>query len=477
MKARGVLTAAIVVAALCGCYGRSPEPGSVSGQGDYSMRARPSSIDASGPYRQGIAALEAGQHDRAGRALQALLEAAPDDAGAHFLAGLAAAVDGDTKGALRHFRKAAALDGSMVAAHQRAGIALARLGKAEEAQEVLDQLRAREETCARICADASDLRAATAAVATALGKPPDVAARGDTASPPLNAARWLARGTPITVLTREPDSCVTVPKNEEAARAIAIGRSAFRTPALLGGVAARLGLSCAICHRNARTNPAFSFPGVSGRPGTADVTTAILSSHRNDGIFNPRPIPDLAAPEDKRLISREPATRGLEKFINGAIIEEFDGPPPTVRVLQGLNAYVRAISPRACGRERKVSLATHLYDATVAMDSAAYAWDQGDPGTARLMVASAQTALALIDERYAPHALAGNRRAIRNAGLELEAIQSAIGNLRPDIPVRLAAWRVDMAEWSAALKRNEARSLYNPAVLSDAASDGKARYR
>jgi hypothetical protein len=474
VKARGILVAAIAVAALCGCYGRSSEPGSVSGYGGYAARAGSLSEDPSKHYQRGIAELEAGKYDRARRAFDALLEAEPNDAGAHFLAGLARLGDGNAKGALRYFRKAATLNPAMVVAHQRTGVALARLGEAEEAQEVLDQLRTREASCARTCADAADLRTATAAIAAALGKPTDGSARLAPASPPLNAARWLARGNPITVFTREPDSCLAPPKDEEEARAVAIGRSAFRTPALLGGVASRVGLSCAICHTNGRTNPVFSFPGVSGAPGTADVTSEMLSSHRGDGTFNPKPIPDLAAPADKRLVSREPATRVLEKFIYGVIIEEFDGPRPTVRVLQGLNAYVRAISPRACGRERKVSLATHLADATIAIDSAAYAWGEGDPDTARLMVASARTALDLIDERYSPHALAANRHAVRNADLELEAIQNAIDDRRSDIPVRLAAWRVDMTQWSVALKRNETRSLYNPAILTKAVSRNNA---
>ncbi|MGF7473737.1 hypothetical protein WFJ45_23635, partial [Salmonella enterica subsp. enterica serovar Minnesota] len=70
-----------------------------------------------------------------------------------------------------------------------------------------------------------------------------------------------------------------------------IGRAAFNSPLLLGGQAARAGLSCASCHRNGRGNPDFHFPGISGAPGTADVTASLLSSHRGDGQFNPKPIP------------------------------------------------------------------------------------------------------------------------------------------------------------------------------------------
>ena len=45
----------------------------------------------------------------------------------------------------------------------------------------------------------------------------------------------------------------------------------FRTPELLGGQAARVGLSCDACHINGRNNPTFYIDGVSGLPGTVDV--------------------------------------------------------------------------------------------------------------------------------------------------------------------------------------------------------------
>ena len=120
------------------------------------------------------------------------------------------------------------------------------------------------------------------------------------ADPPIRAERWLAPAARLTALTREPAECLARPGSVSAAKSIAIGRTAFRAPLLLGGQAARAGLSCSSCHRNGRGNPDFLFPGISGAPGTADVTASLLSSHRGDGIFNPRPIPDLAGPVTTR---------------------------------------------------------------------------------------------------------------------------------------------------------------------------------
>ena len=286
------------------------------------------------------------------------------------------------------------------------------------------------------------------------------------AAPPLRDARWLAPGVPIATLARQPSSCLVMPRDEKAARAVTIGRVAFRTPLLLGGQAARVGLSCASCHRNGRGNPNFFFPGLSGAPGTADVTTSLLSSHRGDGIANPKPIPDLAAPERKRIITRDPKGRELENFIHGVIVEEFDGREPPPLVLHGLSAYVRAISPRSCGYGEKLSLGAHLGDADAALGAAAYAWSRGDRATARLMVAGARTALGLIDERYAPPALGISRRAIRDADIGLAAIQRGIDNGASNLPIRIAAWRIEMGSRSKALARDAALSLYNPKILA-----------
>jgi mono/diheme cytochrome c family protein len=283
--------------------------------------------------------------------------------------------------------------------------------------------------------------------------------------PPLRAARWLAPGTSIVALASAPASCLIRPRDADAAEAVAIGRAAFHTPLLLGGQAARVGLSCASCHRNGRDNPHFLFPGLSGAPGTADVTTSLLSSHRGDGIANPKPIPDLAAPERRRIISRDPESRALENFIHGAIVEEFDGAEPPPRVLAGLATYVRAISPNGCERSAKdsVSLTAQLTDANEAVKAAASSWRKGDLATARLMLASARSSLGLIDERYA--AIAEGRNSIRQADRELAMIQLTLDAGAPDIETRIASWRTAMTARAKLLQRDERRSLFNPAVL------------
>jgi hypothetical protein len=167
--------------------------------------------------------------------------------------------------------------------------------------------------------------------------------------------RWLAPGAdPVAALGWQPSECLPAMRggSPEAAQAVYVGRVAFRSPLLLGGQAARAGISCETCHRNGRDNPGFLFPGASGAPGTADVTSSLFSSHRGNGVDDPRPIPDLGGPRAALKVDHDPASRALETFIRGLITEEFDGRPPTAAVLTGLAAYVRALDPAACAALR-----------------------------------------------------------------------------------------------------------------------------
>lgn len=289
---------------------------------------------------------------------------------------------------------------------------------------------------------------------------------------PLRAARWLPQERQARALTYEPTECLSPPADALSARRLAIGRAAFRTPLLLGGQAARAGLSCNSCHRNGRGNPDFQFRAFSGAPGTADVTSSLMSSHRGDGRHNPTPIPDLSGPAQLLKVSRQPADRALETFIRGLIVEEFDGPEPTRLTLDSVAHYVRLLSPSACppGSEQATRLANYLSDARAAVQAARFALDTKDLATARLMIASARSALGMIDERYAAPALIRDRQLLREADRELTAIQNAIDLRKPDVSSRIAAWLAKVPRWSEPLVRDESLSLFNPEQV--AASSG-----
>ena len=303
-----------------------------------------------------------------------------------------------------------------------------------------------------------------------------IAAAGALAARPAPAPRagqWTTPDALVAVLSAEPGPCLTMPADPQRARSIAIGASAFRAPLLLGGQAARSGLSCNSCHRGGHDNPAFAYPGLSGAPGTADVTASLFSSHRGDGVFNPRPIPNLSGDKLALRIDQSGAPDALEPFIRGLITEEFDGPVPPPAVLTGLADYVRAMSPAACTAPVPIDLAGALRHIDTALDNARVLAVAGDGAAARLMVSAARSELGLIDERYALPGLASQAAPLRRAAAALGEIERRLTADPAGAVAALERWQQGAAAWQAPLRRNEARSLYNPAVLARTLAPGQ----
>jgi len=298
-----------------------------------------------------------------------------------------------------------------------------------------------------------------------------LAAAAPPAAPPLRAMRWLAPGAdPAAALTRRPTECLGKAPDPDSAYLVELGRAAFRTPLLLGGQAARAGIDCEICHRGARTNPDFDFPGVSGAPGTADVTTSVLSSHRGDGIDNPKPIPDLAGPKAALKINQDPSSGALEGFIHGVVTQEFDGDAPPPAVLKGLAAYVRSLSPAACptAASEPITAAGALADVRRTLQAALAAVDHGDRASAALMVASARSQLGDIDERYAGPALVTERTTIERAAADLGAAQSDARRGAPAAGTDVTVWLSMESAWSRPVIAAASDSLYDSRRLAEA---------
>jgi hypothetical protein len=296
---------------------------------------------------------------------------------------------------------------------------------------------------------------------------------GAAAPIPIRAANWLSPGPSMArALGEKPSECLAAAATPSDAYEIEIGRAAFRTPLILGGQASRAGLACENCHRGGRNNPYFLFPGVSGAPGTADVTTSLFSSHRGDGIDNPKPIPDLSGPRALLKVSRDPKSKDLKTFIHGLVTQEFDGAEPPPAVLDGLVAYVRALRPDACKANpvQAIRAETLMDDAIRATNAAGAALAHKDVPTALLMMSSARTQIGLIYERYDAPALAGERTALHAADLDLAAIQEGLRGGRPDIAVRLTAWFVQARALTNKLVQDEGKSLFDPARLAAAVS-------
>jgi hypothetical protein len=289
---------------------------------------------------------------------------------------------------------------------------------------------------------------------------------------PIRSARWIAPGIDkAKQLSEKPSECLAKPRMPDLAYQVEVGRAAFNTPLLLGGQASRAGLQCESCHRGGRTNPAFFFPNVSGRPGTADVTTSVFSSHRGDGIDNPTPIPDLSGPRNLLKVSRDPKKPDLRNFIHGLVTQEFDGAESPPAVLDGLVAYVRSLGPQACPPNPTTAIRAQsvMDDAIRAMHAGQAAIARNDAATAVLMVASARSQLGLIYERYQSPALSAERAALREADLDLASIQNSLRARDATAAMRLALWPGEAAILTKKLQAGEDKSLFDPAKLAMAA--------
>ena len=266
---------------------------------------------------------------------------------------------------------------------------------------------------------------------------------------PLREAGWIAPDRRATALVAAPAECVSAAEQRDPA--VRIGYVLFRDPLLLGGQAARAGLSCASCHRNGRSNPDFLFPGVSSGPGTADVTNALFGVRRGDGMFNPVPIPDLAAPGK---VSRS-VPGALEGFIRGLIVEEFDGPEPDPEALAGLSAYVRAVRAGPCRSAATVPvrLSDEVRTYALALDAAKRAQAQGSFPLAAQLAGAARAALGRIAERYG-----------ENEQAQLAALSRILAEYQQALRQRSGAVRAptsrETASLFARLAAREPHSLY-----------------
>ena len=290
-----------------------------------------------------------------------------------------------------------------------------------------------------------------------------IAATDQGSTLPQNA-RWIAAEAQFEELSSEPETCEQ-PVKEADRLSYTIGSVAFRTPLLLGGQAARSGLSCVSCHANGRSTKGFHFPGLSGGRGTADVTSSIMSKMRGDGVLNPKPIPDLAVKLSQH--SSNPNISVLRQFIRAQIIEEFDGPPPTPAILNGLVTFVRAQGGRQCSKTARqpITLDSHLDTFRIAIDTGQVLANKGDTQSAWLMIAGARSTLGEIHSRFAGPELAGHRMDILVIDNMLQGMQIVLR--KGQIP-DLAGMSSDLRNLSSRLKQDIDYSLYNSKRLASA---------
>lgn len=286
----------------------------------------------------------------------------------------------------------------------------------------------------------------------------------------LTQLRWLAPGAdPVAQVTRAPTECLRPARDKAEAYRIEVGRVAFRTPELLGGQAARVGLSCDACHINGRNNPTFYIDGVSGLPGTVDVTTDVFSKVRGDGIHNPRPIPSLVGTAFNTAYGHDGTVTSLSEFVHGVTVDEFQGNPPDPELFEALVTYVSALDPVGCPAESEqaITLKTTMSDIDRGAAALDASLDHGDRHVGHMLVLGLRTMLGRLDERYAK---AGLDKASARIVAASRALEKLWADGRGDLTTRhkpLAAWRRDVDRLAAQdLTPLESKSLFNPAVVA-----------
>jgi len=163
------------------------------------------------------------------------------------------------------------------------------------------------------------------------------------------AKHWFQDSSAFTQrANRAFSECTATPNDTQTL----LGRLAFNSPRLLGGQAARMGLSCASCHPSGRANPDFFIQQISSTPGTSDITHSFFSSAGGDSQFNPRPIPDLAQATGLRFPDRH--VKSFTSFLHKLIEVEFDGRPAPAQVFQALLHYLQKTSHRHCSSADQV---------------------------------------------------------------------------------------------------------------------------
>jgi len=180
-------------------------------------------------------------------------------------------------------------------------------------------------------------------VETKEAQAPVAAASRVAASPDI--LQWVTPDADlVAILSKEPAECKTADAGAEAQ--FLLGRLAFRSPFLLGGQAARNGLTCQACHSQGQVNDNFFVLGMSDKIGTADVTNFHFSKELGDDTFNPAPIPSLS--DDVFGVDYSPDKPDLEALVLKLITKEFSGKDPNPDVLQGILSYIRALDDEAC---------------------------------------------------------------------------------------------------------------------------------
>ena len=142
--------------------------GGGGGGGSSSPSASAPRYDPAEEYRNGVEALNAGDHDTAITHFKRVTRAARRNPDAQYLLGLSYMRSGNFKKARRPLEAAVKYAPDMIAAQRDLALAYLELERRDDAQDVLAGLTTREEQCAQTCADNAELGSAIQTIQSAM---------------------------------------------------------------------------------------------------------------------------------------------------------------------------------------------------------------------------------------------------------------------------------------------------------------------
>ena len=128
--------------------------------------------------------------------------------------------------------------------------------------------------------------------------------------------------------------------NGHKSELINLGNLAFSSPSILGGVARQAGISCETCHINGAGNAKLFMPQMSTRPGNFDTTGALFNPKADNGVLDPVRIPSLRGARYLAPYGADGRMASLRDFVHNVIVNEFDGPEPSPKILDAIVAYI-----------------------------------------------------------------------------------------------------------------------------------------
>jgi len=286
----------------------------------------------------------------------------------------------------------------------------------------------------------------------------------------LTDLKWLDPAADrVAFLTEEwPDRLTGMGADGRASFEVELGRIAFRSPGLLGGVAAREGLNCNTCHPAGRRNEGFFLTGLSAEPGTVDTTTSVFSKVLGDEAFNPIRIPSLEGAAGSAPYGHDGREPTLAGFVRMVVVDEFAGEEPSPRVFDAVVAYVSAVEtfPDAI-RKRPLTLASDVDELARAADVLERLLAEPDGGTAAFVIFAMRHQIGRMHERFV--GLAGARLTLESLSVSLREVRDLAESRRCDeAQTRLDAWRDELTAAATRLASQEKASLYDPNRLKTA---------